>query len=361
MQARDAMKEIRAGRIAPVYAAFGKDRYRMGQFAAMLTDKLLAPEEKELGMVRFDTSETALEEIVAEAETLPFFVPRKLIVVRDSSVLCAAAKENGKLDHKVERFLSYMEQPSETSVILFLVQADKLDERRKIVKLLKERNLIVAFPELTEGELATWAVRRALDQKRTLDEDAAQLLVARLGTGMQLLAQEVDKLCLYAGEGGVIAKEDVSRQTAASVEEDVFALIDAIAELRMDRTMGLYRELLLRKEEPIRIAALIARQLRIMLQIKELERHRYSPQQMAGQLGLHPYAVKLAAEKARRFDTAVLGKHLAALADLDFKMKTGQVEKELGLQLFFLSMGADAVAAGSSSGSLSGSVGSRRE
>ncbi|MCM3746444.1 DNA polymerase III subunit delta [Paenibacillus pasadenensis] len=344
MQARDAMKEIRAGRIAPVYAAFGKDRYRMGQFSSMLADKLLAPDERELGMVRFDTSETALEEIVAEAETLPFFVPRKLIVVRDSAVLCAAAKENGKLEHKAEKFLAYMEQPSETSVILFLVQAEKLDERRKIVKMLKDRNLIVAFPELTESELATWAVKRALDQKRTLNQEAAELLVARLGTGMQALAQEVDKLCLFAGEGGVIGREDVSRLTAATVEEDVFGLIDAIAELRMDRTLAMYRELLLRKEEPIRIAALVARQLRIMLQIKELERHRYSPQQMAGQLGLHPYAVKLAAEKARRFDTAVLGKHLAALADLDYRMKTGRVDKELGLQLFFLSMGADAAA-----------------
>lgn len=344
MQARDAMKEIRAGRIAPVYAAFGKDRYRMGQFSSMLADKLLAPDERELGMVRFDTSETALEEIVAEAETLPFFVSRKLIVVRDSAVLCAAAKENGKLEHKAEKFLAYMEQPSETSVILFLVQAEKLDERRKIVKMLKDRNLIVAFPELTESELATWAVKRALDQKRTLNQEAAELLVARLGTGMQALAQEVDKLCLFAGEGGVIGREDVSRLTAATVEEDVFGLIDAIAELRMDRTLAMYRELLLRKEEPIRIAALVARQLRIMLQIKELERHRYSPQQMAGQLGLHPYAVKLAAEKARRFDTAALGKHLAALADLDYRMKTGRVDKELGLQLFFLSMGADAAA-----------------
>ncbi|QGG56995.1 DNA polymerase III subunit delta [Paenibacillus sp. B01] len=344
MHAKDVGKDIKAGRIAPVYAAFGKDRYRMGQFASMLADKLLAPDERELGMVRFDTAETALEEIVAEAQTPPFFVPRKLIVVRDGAVLCAAAKENGKLEHKAERFLSYMEQPSETSVILFLVQADKLDERRKIVKLLKERNLIVAFPELSEGELASWAVRRAADQKRSLDEEAAQLLVARLGTSMQALAQEVDKLCLYAGEGGAVTKDDVARLTAATVEEDAFALVDAALERRMDRTLALYRELLLRKEEPIRIAALVARQLRIMLQIKELERHRYSPQQMAGQLGLHPYAVKLAAEKARRYDTAVLGRHLAALAELDYRMKTGQVDKELGLQLFFLSMGAQPAA-----------------
>ena len=340
MEARDAIKDVRAGKIAPVYAIYGKDRYRMGQFASMLTEQLLGPDERELGIVRYDTAETSLEEIIGEAETLPFFVPKKLIIVRDSSVLCAAAKE-GKIEHKTERFLTYMENPSETSVIVFMVQADKLDERRKTVKLLKERNLLVAFPELTETELKTWIIRRAKDQKRIIGDDAASLLISRIGTGMQALSQEVDKLCLFAGEEGSISEEDVARLTASTVEEDVFALIDAIAELKMDRTMALYRELLLRKEEPIRIAALVARQLRIMLQIKELERHRYSPQQMASQLGIHPYAVKLAAEKAKRFDVSVLGRHLSALADLDYRMKTGKVDKELGLQLFFLSMGAE--------------------
>ncbi|WP_232313304.1 hypothetical protein [Paenibacillus sp. P22] len=73
MEAKDAVKDIRAGRIAPVYAVFGKDRYRMSQFATMLTEKLLAPDERELGIVRYDMSETSLEEIIGEAETLPFF------------------------------------------------------------------------------------------------------------------------------------------------------------------------------------------------------------------------------------------------------------------------------------------------
>ena len=85
---------------------------------------------------------------------------------------------------------------------------------------------------------------------------------------------------------------------------------------------------------------LLARQFRIMLQIKELEQHHYSPQQMAGQLGLHPYAVKLAAEKAKRFSVTLLGGHLNRLAELDYKMKTGQVDKTLGLELFLLSIAA---------------------
>lgn len=341
MDAKEALKELKGGRFRPIYVLYGKDRFRLQQFIEALTDAMFTAEERELGIVKFDTADTSIDEAVLEAETLPFFVQRKLIVIRDAAVLASGGKENSKVEHKPEKLLQYMEYPSETSVIVFAVHAEKLDERRKLVKTLKDRNSLVAFPELDAAQLKQWMIKRAAEQNRTMTAEAAELLLVRAGAGMQQLAQEVDKLCLHAGSGGSIDVEQASLLTAATVEEDVFALVDAIAELRIDRAIRLYRELLIRREEPIKIAALIARQLRIMLQIKELEQHHYSPQQMAGQLGLHPYAVKLAADKSRKFQTVRLGKLLASLAELDYQMKTGAIDKTLGLELYLLSLGME--------------------
>lgn len=340
MELKEAVKEWKSGKFRPVYVLYGKDRYRMRECSSTLIDMLLPQEERELGVVKFDTSETAIEEAVLEAETLPFFASRKVVIIRDGAVLAAAGKEGGKIEHATDRLLAYLSNPCESSVIVFHVLAEKLDERRKVVKLLKEQNALLAFQELQEGELVQWTIRRAEGQQRRMDSEAAQLLLARTGTNMQQLAHEVDKLCLYAGESGSIKAADVAALTASTVEEDVFALIDAMASLQVDRALKLYGELLLRREEPIKIAALIARQFRIMLQVKELEGQRYSPQQMAGLIGLHPYAVKLAAEKAKKFSVAALGNYLNRLAELDYKMKTGKVDKTLGLELFLLSLAA---------------------
>ncbi|MFF2481610.1 DNA polymerase III subunit delta [Paenibacillus sp. NPDC058071] len=339
MEAREALKEIKSGKFRPAYVVYGKDRYRIGQFTDALANAMFKPDERELGIVKFDTAETPLEEATLEAETLPFFVERKLVIVRDSVVFAAGGKEGGKLEHKTDRLQQYLDIPSETTVLLFIVDAEKLDERRKLVKLLKERDALLAFPELDAAELKRWVVKHAEGQNRTMTAEAADLLLSRVGAHMQQLAIEVDKLCLHAGPGGSIGVEETEMLTASTVEEDVFALVDAIAELKVDRALRLYRALLIRREEPIKIAALIARQLRIMLQIKELEQHRYSPQQMAGQLGLHPYAVKLAAEKCRKFDVRRLGRLLSSIAELDYRMKTGAVDKSLGLELYLLSLG----------------------
>lgn len=342
MEMKDAKKEWKAGQFRPVYVLYGKDRYRMKQFVAELTDKLLPAEEQELGVVKFDMAETPVGEAIAEAETLPFFASRKLVIIRDQSVLAAASggREGGKIEHQTDQLLAYLQEPCESSVIVFLVYAEKLDERRKAVKLIKERHALLAFQELTENELLLWTIKRAEEQGRTLRREAAEMLLSRTGTSMQQLAHEVDKLCLHAGQGGTIGELTVDKLIATTVEEDVFALIDAMASLQVERALKLYGELLLRREEPIKITALIARQLRMMLQVKELEQHRYSPQQMAAQIGLHPYAVKLAAEKARKFSVAALGGHLDRIADLDYRMKTGQIDKTLGLELFLLSLAA---------------------
>lgn len=341
MDMKEALKEIKTGKFRPVYVLYGKDRYRMEQFIEHLIGALFSQDEREMGIVKYDTSETPLEEAVMEAESPPFFLERKLVLIRDTSVMAAGGKDNAKLEHKPETLLHYIENPLDTSVIVFAVHAEKLDERRKLVKTLKDRNSLIAFPELDTPELKRWMIRRAADQKRQMAEEAAELLISRVGVNMGQLAQEVDKLCLHAGEGGLISAEQAAMLTAATVEEDVFALIDAIAELRVDKALELYRQLLVRREEPIKIAALIARQLRIMLQIKELEQHHYSPQQMAGQLGQHPYAIKLAAEKSRKFKTARLGKLLSTLADLDYGMKTGTIDKTFGLEMYLLALSSE--------------------
>ncbi|MCU6707642.1 DNA polymerase III subunit delta [Paenibacillus sp. J5C_2022] len=340
MEIKEALKEVKSGKFRPVYVLFGKDRYRMEQFIEMLADTMFTADEKEMGIARYDTSETPVEEMVLEAETLPFFAARKLIVVRDVSVMAAGGKDQSKLEHRPETVLQYMEHPMETSVIVFAVYADKLDERRKLVKALKERGSLIAFPELDGPQLVQWMAKRASQQERTMSAEAAELLLSRIGHHMQQLSQEVDKLCLHVGIGGMITEELVRDLTSSTVEEDVFALVDAIADMSIQRALPLYRNLLIRREEPIKIAALIARQLRIMLGIKELE-GQYSPQQMAGQLGLHPYAVKLAAEKARKYNVNRLGKLLGSIADLDYAMKTGRIDKSLGMELYLLSLGTE--------------------
>jgi len=338
MEPQELIKELKRQSFRSIYVIYGKDHYRIEQCVNQIKKSMFQPDEEDMGIVKFDTSEHPLEEIVYEAESPPFFLDHKLIIVRDTQIFMAAQKE-AKINHNLDHFIQYLDHPLSSTSIVFVVYSEKLDERKKVVKLLKERRSIIHFPELDEQQLVSWLIKRSEEQGRVLEQNAAQLLIQRVGNGMRGLAQEIDKLCLHTGEGGHITVGLVNEFTTSTLEEDVFALVDSIVNGNTTKAVLLYRELLTKREEPIKIVALIARQIRMMLQIKELESQHYSPAQIASHIGAHPYVVKLTAEKARHYNAKQLATLIKRIADIDFAMKSGFVDKNLALELFILSVG----------------------
>ena len=339
MDAKAAAKAVKQGEVSSVYLLYGSEKYQMNEFAALLEAQLLTKEDKDFALIHMDLGETPIQAVVEEAETVPFMVPRKLIFVRDAS-LFTAGKDNSKIEHKVESLLDYIENPADYSVIVFMVPQEKLDERKKVVKAVKKAGTALAFMPLGGDELLKWVEKQASKQNCIFGPAAAEALVRNAGTGLQNLSGEIDKLCLYAGAGGTVDEDTVNHMVARSTEQNVFALVEDIANLRIDKALGIFYELLKQREEPIKISALITRQFRIILQVKTLSKQSYTQQQIASQLGLHPYAVKIAGEQARKFEASRLESILNHLGDLDYKMKTGGVDKVLGLELFLLRLGA---------------------
>lgn len=339
MDAKTAAREIKQGKVAPVYLLYGSEKFRMNEFVGFLEKQIIAKEEREFAVIPFDLSDTPVQAVVEEAETAPFMVARKLLVVRDVS-LFTAGKESAKIDHRPEVLAEYVSHPAEFSVIVFIVNGDKLDERKKIVKTVKAAGTVLAFNPLGGDELLQWVEKGFRDRGCSLAPGTAEALLAASGTGLQALTAEMDKLSLFAGTGGTVTPADVERLVPRGTEQNVFALVEDIANLRLDKAVDTLHELLKQREEPIKIASLIARQFRIILQVKELSQQSYAQGQIASQLGLHPYAVKIAGEQARRFEAGRLRRILSGLADLDYQMKSGSVDKVLGLELFMLRLGA---------------------
>lgn len=335
MDVKSAAKAIRQGEVSPVYLLYGTEKYQIKEFTTLLEDQTLQKDERDFALVHYDLAETPLQEVVEEAEMVPFMVPRKLIFIRDSSVF-TAGKDNNKIEHRVESLIEYVKNPVEYSVLVFIVNNDKLDERKKVVKAVKGAGIALSFMPMGGEELLRWVEKRVKQRDCNLASGAAEMIIRNAGTQLQSLSGEIDKLCLYAGAKGTISTDIVDQLVARSTEQNVFALVEDIANLRLDQALGIFYELLKQKEEPIKIAALIARQFRIILLVKDLAGQSYSQQQIASQLALHPYAVKIAGEQARKFQPAQLRSILSRLGDLDYQMKTGAIDKVFGLELFLL-------------------------
>ncbi|SDC70979.1 DNA polymerase III, delta subunit [Paenibacillus sp. UNCCL117] len=339
MDYKQAIKQIAKGQVAPVYIAYGLESYLMQELIHRLTETLIPEDERAFAVGRYDLAETPVEAVLEEAETLPFLAERKLVIA-SGAVFLTGAKDTGKVEHNLDRLSAYLKSPADFTVLVLTVDAEKLDERKKIVKALKEADALVPCAMLGEAELIQWVQQQAGKAGFSFAPGAAEQLIQYTGTGLQALAQEIEKCYLYVGAGGTLTGADLGQLVTKTVEQDIFQMVEHIVQMRMEQAFTMLAELLRRKEEPIKIVILIARQFRIMLQVKDLLQQGYSHQQIASQVGLHPYAVKIAAGQAGRFEAKRLMSILQQLGELDYQMKSGKIDKVLGLEMFLLRLAA---------------------
>lgn len=334
MDYRTAAREIGKGNVLPVYVCYGSETHLMQEFIQYLSDKWLSPEDRDYAVSKYDLAETALDAVLEDAQTLPFFGSRKLVIADNASFFTGS----GGGDQNVDGLMAYLESPADFSVTVFVVPAEKLDERRKIVKAVQKMNAAVPFPPMTPGDLAHWLRRQADRHNIRLTDGASEKLLLLCGGSTQLIAQEIGKLALHAGEGGTVDERAVERLVSRTTEQNVFLLVEELAGLRLDRAMDIFHDLLKHREEPIKILALIAGELRLMLLAKPLAERGMRHEQIAAGLNVKPFRIKKAIEHARHFRTDKLRHALSRLADLDYRMKSGQIDKVLALELFMMDL-----------------------
>lgn len=315
-----------------IYLLFGTESYLIDEEIRRLTNSLIPFEDRELNLISYDLNLTPIEEIVQEAETPPFMSTHKLIIVRGGA-LFTAQKLAKSVEHNVAELERYLSDPVNYSTIVFVVDHDKLDARLRIVKQMREKALVREFAPLNDYLLIAWVVKKAELASARISGEAAQLLVHKAGKELQLLSQEIEKMALYVGLNGEITEEVVDELTSRLLENNIFSLIDAVANLRMEQAFQLLSDLQKNKEEPVKILALLARQFRIILLSKEAARTGYSERDIASQLAVHPYGVKLALTQGKGFTEKQLQKIMMKLADLDYQIKSGQIDKNLAIEM----------------------------
>ena len=99
---------------------------------------------------------------------------------------------------------------------------------------------------------------------------------------------------------------------------------------------SIYHDLMILNEEPIKLIVLIAGQMRLIYQVKLLDRKGYNDKEIGKILGVNPYRLKYVRQEGKDFDLNELLQCLDDLSRLDVEIKTGKMDKKMGLELFMV-------------------------
>lgn len=330
-------KKIKGGQIAPVYLLFGTEAFFINETKQLLVDNVLTADEADFNLSTYDLEETPIEVVIEDAETLPFLGERRLILLYNP-VFLTSEKTKEKVEHNIAKLEAYLKQPAPFSVLVFVAHYEKLDERKKITKELKRSAEIFEAKKMSEQELKKWLQTRAAFNKVQITDSAAIRMIELVGSNLFMLTSEMDKIALYMEETKLIDENIVEQMVSKSLEQNIFTLIDKIVNRKVDEALAIYYDLLKQNEEPLKILALISGQFRLIYQVKDLSRRGYGQQQIAGYLKTHPFRVKLAASQSGKFPDEELTRIIGLLADADYQMKTGGMNKELLIEMFLFKL-----------------------
>lgn len=310
------------------YLLYGTEKFLIDKEIKNIISKLKVDE---LNISRYDLEFNTIKEILEDANTVSLFSSNKLIIV-DGAIIFNRVQSK-KIDD-LELLEEYLKNSNPDVTIIFIDRNEKIDSVKKIVKLIKEKGTIKEFNALKN---ISSSVKNMFDDYN-VSNDAINLLIDRVGKDLEIIYQEVEKLKIYKIEDKTITTKDIEDVTVENINVDIFKFVDDIINKNKKSAITTYKELLKLNEEPIKIVALIASKFRLMYQASTLSKKGYTEGSASEILKVHKYPVHLAILSGYKYNPKVLLKYLNELADLDIGIKTGELDKELALELFILSL-----------------------
>lgn len=311
---------IERGEFSPVYLIIGTEAYIIQETLKRIEENALIADEAEFNYANFDLTETSIEVAIGEAESVPFWGDRKVVILQRPTFLTS---EKDKVDHQIKGFENYLNEPVPFTILVIVAGVDKLDARKKISKLVQKNAVVIDATAPNEQSLLRWLSERATALNMDYEPAAMQELMVLTNFQLSVAIQELEKIALFVN-GGLMTVQIVEDMVVRSLEQNVFQLTEKVVNKETGKALRIYQDLIKQKEEPIKILALLISQFRLMNQVKIMKKKGYSDPEMARTLKVHPYRAKLAAQSVRNVELIHLQTALAALAKADFELKTGR-------------------------------------
>ena len=316
-------EEIKSGQFKQVYLLYGEEAYLIRQYRDKLKDALTGGGDS-MNYHYFEGKDISVGEVIDLAETMPFLADRRVIVMENS----------GLFKHGGEQLAEYLKEPSETA--FFVLAEREIDKRSKLFKAITAKGRAVEFKTQDESTLKRWILGILKKENKKIAERDLELFLEKTGTDMENISKELEKLICYCMDKEVIAGEDIEAICTRQVNNQIFEMMNAIAEKRQKEAMKLYYDLLTLKEPPMRILFLLARQFNLLLQVKELKKKGYPAKTIGENVGLPGFVAGKYVNQAAGFSTRDLRTAVTDCVEAEEAVKTGKMDDVMSVELLLI-------------------------
>ena len=207
-------EHIKTGQYKTVYLLYGSEMYLRRLYTSKLKAGALGGGDT-MNLSVYSGKDTDWNEVRNLAETMPFFADHRVIVLENTGAFknaCDFADEIGNLP--------------DTAVLIF--NESEVDKRSRMFKAVKDCGYVCEMNGLSEDDLSVWVAQLLNKDSKKISRDDLRLFLERVGTDMENIETEIEKLVCYIGDREVVTREDILTVTTEQISGKIFAMTDAL-------------------------------------------------------------------------------------------------------------------------------------
>lgn len=302
-----------------------------GESILLINEKINSIIKENKNITSFDMINSSIDDILLEAGYFSMFDEEKYIIIRNTNFF-----SSDKISEKeLASLMNYLENPNPLTNLIFVCH-EKIDFRKKITKLIKEKYEIITIPNLKVYEIENKVEQYFQKEHYKIDRETIKYIISNSLNNYDLVMNEIKKIVLYYNNPCYIKKTDVENMISKSINTNNFLFVDALIAGDLEGSLNLLKDLKVMKVEPTIILTLIARDIRIMLNIKKLLEQNKREYEILNELKLMDWQLEKYLKKAFPYKIKELEEWLVKLEELDLKIKSGKLDKYYALELLIL-------------------------
>lgn len=296
----------------------GEETHARERVVQIVRDAAVSGSMAAMNEDQFVASETTVDTVLSAARTLPMFGKRRFVLVKHVD-----RWESNKQSERdpFEQLLEYSKNPTPSTTLL--LAAIKLDGRRRLVVEAKKRDFLVNCAPLPRAALPQWIVQRVRDRGASISLSVADLIVEVTGTELPTLADAVERLVLYVGEGKEIDERAVDTNLTKLSTATVWELVAAVGRRDLGAALRAVDAVYDPHDRGLPLIGVLAWSARQLIRFEAATRSGCNPAEAAQRAGAPPFKARELAEQTKLLTRADLERWLELLARVDLALKGG--------------------------------------
>lgn len=337
MNYKELKNNIKKDNLYNYIVLYGDEAFLIDDSIKTIANKYLSHDFKEMNYTKFEKIEDSFNEFYETVTTFPFMSDKKVIVINECDFMTSTGSLNKAYEDKL---ISLLNSENSTSIVIFVLKNKKPDTRKKMVKIFKDNNSIYEVKKLEEGELINWIVEGFKAKGLKINPSNANYIALNCGyldyesvVNLYDINNEIDKIYSYAMDNGEVTREDIDLLLTKSLDSNIFKLVDYICEGKKDKASLMLEDMLQNGAAEQFIIHMIARQYRMIYEYQILAKRGYSMNEIMDAMKIKKFIATKLSNIVRNITIEKTEYIIEQLLDIDRKIKTGLIDKNVGLDI----------------------------